>query len=104
MQNKIALTQRRSAQLSKSKVVQCYALSRHHPVIVWGVSDCDRIIIVPNGTSITLNQAIMAVKTHQDLRSPLFLGVDTQLDGSVIVTCDKSLKDEAEAFLSHLAI
>ena len=46
----------------------------------------------------------MAVKTHQDLRSPLFLGVDTQLDGSVIVTCDKSLKDEAEAFLSHLAI
>ena len=46
----------------------------------------------------------MAVKTQQDLRFPLFLGVDTQPDGSVIVTCDKSIKKEAEAFLSHLAI
>ena len=71
---------------------------------VWGVSDSDQIITVPNGTSITLNQAIMAVKTQQDFRSPLFLGVDTQPDGSVVVTCDKSVKEEAEAFLSHLAI
>ena len=46
----------------------------------------------------------MAVKTQQDLRSPLFLGVDTQPDGSVIVTCDKSVKEEAEVFISHLAI
>ena len=104
MKNKIALTPRRTAQLLKSKVVQCYALARHHSIPVWGVSDCDQIITVPNGTSITLNQAIMAVKTQQDFRSPLFLGVDTQPDGSVVVTCDKSFKEEAEAFLSHLAI
>ena len=75
-----------------------------YAIPVWGVSDCDQIITVPNGTSITLNQAIMAVKTQQDLRSPLFLGVDTQPDGSVIVTCDKSVKEEAEVFISHLAI
>ena len=68
------------------------------------MSDSDQIITVPNGTSITLNQAIMAVNTQQDLRSPLFLDANTQLDGSVIVTCDKSVKEEAEAFLSHLAI
>ena len=46
----------------------------------------------------------MAVKTQQDLRFPLFLGVDTQPDGSVIVTCDKSVKEEAEAFLLYLAV
>ena len=68
------------------------------------MADYDQIITVPNGTSITLNQTIMAVKTPQDLRSPLFLGVDTQPDGSVIVTCDKSVKEETEAFLSYLAI
>ena len=104
MQHKIFLTPRRSAQLLKSKVVQCYTLARHHSISVLGVSDCDQIITVPNGTSITLNQAIMTVKTQQDLRSPLFLGVDTQPDGFVIVTCDNSVKEEAEAFLSHLAI
>ena len=87
----------------KSKVVQCYALARHHAIPVWGVSTCDQIISVPNGTSITLNQAIMDVKTQQDYRSPLFLGVDTQPDGSVGVTCNKSIKEEAEAFLSHFA-
>ena len=79
-------------------------MDRHHPIPVWGVSDCDRIITVPNGTDITLNQAIMGVKTQQDYKFPLFLVVDTQEDGSVIVTCDKSFKEEAEAFLSHLGI
>ena len=64
---------RRTAQLLKSKVVQCYALARHHAITVWGVSDCDQIIIVPNGIAITLKQAIMGVKTQQDFRSPLFL-------------------------------
>ena len=63
MKNKIALTPRCTAQLLKSKVVQCYALARHHAITVWGVSDCDQIITVPNGTAITLNQAIMGVKT-----------------------------------------
>ena len=104
MQHKIALTPRRTAQLPKSKVVQCYALARHHSIPVWGVSDCDQLITVPNGTSITLNQAIMAVKTQQDFRSQLLLGVDTLPDGSVVVTCDKSIKEEAEVFLSRLAI
>ena len=88
----------------KSKVVQCYALARHHAIPVWGASDCDQIIPVPNGTAITLNQAIVGVKTQQDFRSPLFLGVDEQSDGSIIVTCNKSYKEEAEAFFSHLAI
>ena len=86
----------------KSKVVQCYALARYHAIPVWGVSDCDQIITVPTGTSITLDQAIIAVKTQQDYRSPLFLGVDTQPDRSVVVTCNKSVKEEAEAFLSHI--
>ena len=46
----------------------------------------------------------MSVKTQHNYWSPLFLGVDTQDDGNVIVTCDKSMIDEAEYFLSHLAI
>ena len=68
------------------------------------MSDCDQIITVPNGTAVTLNQVIMGVKSQQDYRSPLFLGVNTQPDGSVVVTCDKSVKEEAEAFLSQLVI
>ena len=102
MQHIITLTPRCSAKLLKYKVFQCYALARHHSISVWGVSDCDQIITVPNGTSITLNQAIMAVKTQQDLRSPLFLGVDTQPDGSIIVTCDKSVKEEADIWCGNL--
>ena len=104
MKNKIALTPQRTAQLMNSKVVQCYTLARQHIITVWGVSDCDQTIIVPNGTAITLNQAIMGVKIKQDFRSPLFLGVDTQPDGSIIVTCNKNFKEETEAFISHLVI
>ena len=63
MKYKIALTPRRTAQFLKSKVVQYYPLARHHAITVWSVSGCDRIITVPNGTAITLNQAIMGVKT-----------------------------------------
>ena len=75
----------------------------HNATPVWGIVDCDQIMTVSNGTIITLNQVIMGVKTQQDFKSPLFLGVDTQPDGSVIVTCNKSFKEESEAFLSHLA-
>ena len=85
-------------------MVQCYALAYHHVIPFWGVSNCDQIITVTNGIAITLNQAIMGVKTQQDYRSPLFLGVDTQPDRFVVVTCNKSVKEETEAFLSHLAI
>ena len=46
----------------------------------------------------------MAIKSIVNLSSPLFLGVDQSAEGEVIVTCDKSLKDEAEAFLSHFSI
>ena len=79
-------------------------MARHHATPVWGIVDCDQIMTVPNGTTITLNQAIKGIKTQQDFKSPLFLGVDTQPDGSVIVTCDKSFKEESEAFLLHLTI
>ena len=76
----------------------------HNATPVWGIVDCDQIMTVPNGITITLNKAIMGVKTLQDFKSPLFLGVDTQPDGSIIVTCNKSFKEESEAFLSHLEI
>ena len=46
----------------------------------------------------------MAIKSIENHSSPLFLGVDQQADGTVIVTCDKSLRDEAETLLSHLGI
>ena len=104
MKNKIALTAHQLAELKKSKLVQRYAFDCHYPIPLWGMPDCDRIIIVPNGTDITLNQAIMGVKTQKGYKSPLLLGGDTQENGSVIVTCDKSFKEEAGDFLSHLPI
>ena len=46
----------------------------------------------------------MSIKSVQNLISPLFLGVNQSAKGEVVVTCDKSLKDEAEALLSHFGI
>ena len=80
MKNKIALTTHQSAQLKKRKLVQRYALDCCNPIPLPEVSDCDRIITIPNGTDITLNLAIMGVKTQHDYKSQLFLGVDTQED------------------------
>ena len=46
----------------------------------------------------------MAIKSIENLSSPLFLRVDQLDNGEVIVTCDKSLKEEAETLLSHFGI
>ena len=46
----------------------------------------------------------MAIKSIENLSSPLFLGVDQLADDNVIVTWDKSLREEAETLLSHLGI
>lgn len=46
----------------------------------------------------------MAIKSIENLSSPLFLGVDQLANGNVIVTCDKSLREEAKTLLSHLGI
>ena len=74
---KISLTPKRSAQLTKGRVVQSYAVACHITVTIWGVSACNQIFTVPNGTTITLNQAIMGVKTQQqqDFKLPLLFGV-----------------------------
>ena len=57
-----------------------------------------------DSTVFTLCQCIMTIKSNVNLSSPLFLGVDTQENGKVIITCDKSIKDKVEALLSHFAI
>ena len=64
MKNKISLTHKRAAQLTKGKAVQSYAVACHHATPVWGIVDCDQIMTEPNGTAITLNQAIMGVKAQ----------------------------------------
>ena len=46
----------------------------------------------------------MSIKSLIDQRFLIFLGLNTQDDGKIIVTGDKSMKDEAEAFLSLLDI
>ena len=98
MKHKIALTPQRTAQLMKSKVVQCYILACHHAIPVCVVSDCDQIITVPNSTAITLNQTIMEVKPQQDFRSPLFLCVDTQPYGSIIFDLWQKLQRGGRGF------
>ena len=64
MQKKITFTAHCSIQLKKSRIVQRCALDSHHPIPLWGVADCNRIITVLDGTDIILNQCIMAVKTQ----------------------------------------
>ena len=46
----------------------------------------------------------MAIKSIENRSSPLFLGVDQLDNGEVIVTCDKSLKEEVETLLFHFGI
>ena len=50
------------------------------------LANCNHIITLSIGTDITLNQCIMAIKTQQDYKSPLFLGVDTKKDSSLHAT------------------
>lgn len=46
----------------------------------------------------------MAVKTKDNFESLLFLGVDVQEKGSIIVTYDKNMREEEETFQAHLVI
>ena len=46
----------------------------------------------------------MFIKSVQKLISPLFLGIDQSPEGEVVVICNQSMKDEAEALLSHFGI
>ena len=75
-----------------------------HHITVWGVENIYLPLTAPNDAVFTICQVIMAIKSIENLSSPLFLGVDQQDDGTVIVTCDKSLREEAETLLSHLGI
>ena len=102
--NQIAPTARRKAKLQKAQQCQRHALERHHKITVWGVQNIYLPLTAPNDTVFTICQVIMAIKSIENLSSPLFLGVDQQADGDVIVTCDKSLREEAETLLSHLGI
>ena len=102
--NQIAPTAIRKAKLQKAQQCQCHALERHHKITVWGVQNIYLPLTAPNDTVFTICQVIMAIKSIENLSSPLFLGVDQQADGDVIVTCDKSLREEAETLLSHLGI
>ena len=57
MQNKISLTAHYTAQLKKSKIVQRYALDRHHSIPLCRVANSNRIFNVPNGTTLPLINA-----------------------------------------------
>ena len=46
----------------------------------------------------------MSIKSVQNLISPLFLGVDQSPKSEIVVTRDQSMKEEAEALLSHFGI
>ena len=71
---------------------------------MWGVVNIYLALTAPNGTVFTICQVIMAIKSIENLSSPLFLGVDQSDNGEVIVTCDKSLKEEVETLLFHFGI
>ena len=84
--------------------MQQYALERHHPIQVWGIVNICQVLIAPNCTIFTLCQVVMSIKSIQNLISPLFFSVDQSPKGEVVVTCDQSMKYEAEALLSYFGI
>ena len=98
MRNRVAPTPKRKLQLNKCKVRQRCFHDRAHKVPMKGIIDCNLVLTVPNRQQILLTQCIMSVKTQVNFQSSLFLGVDVQEDGLVIVPCDRSMCEEAEAF------
>ena len=68
------------------------------------IIDCNWLLTVPNGQQISLNQCIMSVKTQYNYWGPLFLGVDDQENGWVIVMWNKSMSKKEEAFLAYLGL
>ena len=48
--------------------------------------------------------SVISIKSVHNLIFPLFLGVDQSPEGEVVVTCNQSMKEEAEAVLFHFGI
>ena len=89
-QNQIVPTNCCKAQLIKAKMCQRYCRKHHHSVTMWRIVNIYSLLSDPNLTLSTLYQCIMSIKSIENLC--------TQDDGTVVVTCDKSMKEEAEAF------
>ena len=51
-----------------------------------------------------MKQLLMSIKTQENFRSPLFIGANIQPDGSIIISCNIVLKEEAETLVAHLPI
>ena len=47
---------------------------------------------------------MMLIKTRLNYITPLFLAIDVSSEGKVFITCDISVKTEAEGILAHLGI
>ena len=46
----------------------------------------------------------MSIKLVEDLITPLFITVDVSPEGDVVISCNISMKEEAEGLLSHFGI
>ena len=101
---KISKTPARNAQLQNSRLIHQWRLQQYHSIPFWGLVNIYKVLIAPNGHKFTICQVIISKKSIQDHISPLFTGVDQSLKGVVVIICDISIKEEAEALLSHFGI
>ena len=102
--NKISQTALRKDKLQEDMLMQQWALERHHSIPCWGLVNIYKVVTAPNSTEFIICQVIISTKSVQDLISFLFNYVDQSPEVNVVVICDVSMKEEAEAHLSHFGI
>ena len=102
--HKITQTLLCKQKLQKIWMMQQFTLDWHHSIPFWGLGNIYQILTAPNGTEFSICQVIMSIKSAQDFISPLLIAVDQFPKGKVVIICNQSMKEEAEAFLSHFAL
>ena len=93
--------------LQKNKSLQYAWVENTNTFFDRGIIKCDKLLLIntPNRMqNVTMNQVLMLIKSQENFRSSLFTGVDIQSDGSIIISCNISLRKETENFVAHLPI
>ena len=100
----LTITAKEELALQKNRFLHVYNQDQYHLIFMPGLRDIFMVLTAPNGHKFTMCQVIMLTKCSFDLSTPLFIAVDVSPEGEVVVTCNKSMKTEAESLLAHFGI
>ena len=102
----ISQTPKRRAQLEKSRLIQKWCLVHHHYILFWGFDNIYKTptLGAPKGIKFTIFKVIMTIELVQVLITSLFVEINVSPESDVVIICNISMKEEAEALFSHFVI